>query len=107
MEFKSNFNKLHYLLTEKYEDVSVEEKYNPEFGNYIQLTIKEKLECKVIIPKKNLEKSQFQWLYLANPMNEDGSVVSMVSSIDEFANDIKLVIDNKRFDSDYLITKEK
>jgi|APCry1669189665_1035243.scaffolds.fasta_scaffold06419_2 hypothetical protein len=101
MEFKSNFNQLHYLLTERFDNIIVEEKSNPQLGNYIQLSIKENLECKVLIKKKDLENNKFNWSYLANPLNEK-SGVERISTVETITKDIEDIITNKRFDSDYI-----
>lgn len=102
MEFKSNFNKLHFNLTSKFKDVSVKEKFNRELGNYIEISINEDIECKVLIKKSDLERDTFNWLYLTNPLKEDSSTIARVSSIDNFTDSISDIITNKRFDSEYL-----
>ena len=101
MEYKSNFNKLHYLLSEKFNNIEIVEKSNPKLGSYIELIIKEDLECKVIIKKRDLEKNQFNWSYLANPLNEE-SKVDRTSKVETIASDIVDIFTNKRFDSEYI-----
>lgn len=102
MDFKSNLNKLHYLLTEKFNNVSIEELYSKELGNYVKISIKENLQCDVIITKKELENYNLNWKYSANPLNEKSEWVDRNSSIENFTNVIKDILDKKRFSSDYL-----
>jgi len=101
MNFKSNLNRIHYLLSEKYENIKVVEKSNQKLGPYIELTVKENLECKIIIKKPDLENNNLMFSYLSNPIDES-SDISRISSIEGFAETIKDIIDNKRFDSEYL-----
>lgn len=101
MNFKSNLNRIHYLLSEKYENIEVKEKANPQLGSYVEMTIKESLECKILIKKTDLESNNITFLYLTNPINEN-SIISRVSSVEGFAEVVKDIIDNKRFDSEYL-----
>lgn len=101
MNFKSNLNRIHYLLSEKYENIEVKEKANSQLGPYIEMIIKENLECKIVIRKSDLENNNLSFFYLANPINEDSSIFRN-SSIEGFAETIKDIIDNKRFDSEYL-----
>ena len=67
------------------------------------MTIKENVECKMLIRKVDLEKNNIHFLYLTNPTNES-SVILRVSSVENFADVVKDIIDNKRFDSEYLET---
>ena len=89
MEFKTNLNKIHYLLTEQFETVDIKEGANPQLGSYVEFSVKENLECKFLIKKLDLEKSNITFLYSTNPLNEKSNLISRV-------------IDNKRFDSEYL-----
>jgi hypothetical protein len=102
MEFKTNLNKIHYLLSEQFETVDVKEGANPQLGSYVEFSVKENLECKFLIRKVDLENSNITFLYSTNPLNEKSSLISRVSNIETFANSIKDIIDNKRFDSEYL-----
>ena len=102
MEFKSNLNRIHYLLTEKFSDVTICEKSNQNLGSYIELSVRENLECKVLIKKVDLERTNVSFLYLTNPTNENSFVISRVSSVETFADTIKDIIDNKRFESEYV-----
>jgi hypothetical protein len=102
MEFKANLNKIHYLLTEKFENVEVKEKANQKLGSYVEISVRENLECKFLIRKVDLEKPNVNFSYLTNPLNENSDVISRVSSIENFADTIKDILENKRFDSEYL-----
>lgn len=98
MEYKSNFNRLHYLITEKFKNVEVLEKNNSK-GNYIEIIIKEDLDCRVL-KKNDLESSIFGWEYYPNPDTE--RTIHRSSSIDTFADTIQDIISNKRFDIEYI-----
>lgn len=104
MDFKLNFNRLHYLLTEKFEDVTVFEKSNRLLGNYIEININEKVNCRVIINKRDLESESFNWLYYSNPVNESSHLITRKSTIDSFTDVISDIINNRRFDSNYIET---
>lgn len=104
MQFKSNLNRIHFLLTESFDKVSIMEKYDQKLGNYIELSILENIECKVVIKKKDLISENFNWIYLTNPLMKDSDTISRKSSIDSFTSDIKDIIDNKKFDIDYINT---
>ena len=101
MNFKSNLNRIHYLLSEKFENIAVSEKANSQLGSYVEMTIRENLECKLLIRKVDLENNNFSFIYLANPTNES-SVILRFASVEGFAEVVKDIIDNKRFDSEYL-----
>lgn len=100
MEYKSNFNRLHYLINEKFKDVEVFEKSSVSLGNYIEIVIHEGLDCKIIIKKKDLESPIFGWQYYPNP--ETQQTIQRSSSIDNFTNTIEDILSNKRFDIEYL-----
>lgn len=102
MQFKSNLNRIHYLLTEKFDNVTATEKSNQHLGGYIEISVKENLECKVLIRKVDLESSNVTFLYLTNPTNENSSIISRYCNIENFAECVKDIIDNKRFDSEYI-----
>lgn len=102
MEFKSNVNKLHYLLSEIFEDVTLEEKSSKELGNYIQISVKENLECKIIITKKELENNYLNWKYDSNPLNENSYWVDRESTIEELPKLIKDIFEKRRFNFEYL-----
>jgi hypothetical protein len=102
MDFKSNLNRIHYLLTEKFNNVTIIEKSNQKLGSYIELSVKENLECKILIRKVDLELPNVNFLYLTNPLNEQSSVISRVSNVESFADSINDIIKNERFDSEYI-----
>lgn len=105
MEFKSNINKLHYIISEDFKEVDISEKSSLEYGNYFEISIKENLECKVIIKKKDIESKTFNFLYSSNPLIENSNLIERTSSIELFSETIKDIIDNKRFDIDYINKK--
>lgn len=101
MDFKSKLNRIHYLLTEKFDNVTIVEKSNQKLGAYIELSIKENVECRIWIRKVDLEQQNINFQYLTNPLNEQ-SVISRVSNVENFADSISDIIKNRRFDSDYI-----
>lgn len=101
---KSNINHLHFLLTEKFSQVNVEEKSNKSWGNYVLITITENQTCKIVIPKEKLEDSNLEWMYYSNPLDESSTLVERTSSLEKITLDIQDIFDKKRFDSDYLST---
>lgn len=106
MELKSNINKLHFLLTESFKDVNIFEKSNVKFGNYIELVVKEKLECKIIIKKKDLESNYLSWSYLTNPSSKDPFLIERKCTIESFSDNVRDIFDNNRFDADYIKESE-
>ena len=97
-----NINKIHGNLL-PLGDVKTEEKSNQQFGNYFEVNaIKDNMNMKVIISKKDLESPVFKWSYYANPLNENSDLVERVSSVDNIHEHINDVISNKRFNKEYL-----
>lgn len=103
MKFKENINKIHYLLSNNFEDISILEKTNLKYGNYIELSINEGNKKFIsIIRKVDLENNKFNWLYMSNPSSEESYLIERNSSLDNFHNDVKDIFDKNRFDSDYI-----
>ena len=99
---KYNINKLHSLLITNFEDVSLVEKSNKQFGNYFEISVKEDKEVKIIVTKKDLENQNFDWKYYSNPINESSLLIERYSSIDSITSDIKDILFKNRFDEEYL-----
>ena len=59
-------------------------------------------QVKLVVTKKSLESSRFDWKYLSNPLNESSTQVERTSNVDDFTADIKDIFDRNRFDQDYL-----
>ncbi len=105
MELRYNINKIHSDLTSRFykNEVKIEEKSNLKLGNYFEISIiNEDKEVKMIVSKKELEGSSFNWAYLSNPLNESSDFVERNSNIETIANDISEIFEKKRFDTDYL-----
>ena len=105
MDFKYNINKIHGDLLSQFlnSEIKIEEKSNLKLGNYIEVSIiNEGKEVKMIVSKKELEGSSFNWAYLSNPLNESSDFVERNSNVETIANDISEIFEKKRFDSDYL-----
>jgi len=102
MEFKSNLNKLHYNLTQTFENVSVSEKFSREEGNFLEISIKEDLECKIIITKSALESKKVSWKYSSDPTDVESHWVDRTSNLEDMSEEILELFQNKRFSTDYL-----
>jgi hypothetical protein len=102
MNFKSNINKIHFLLTEKFNQVELLEKANDKIGPYIEISIKEDVECKIKIKKNDLDKDIISFVYSSNPLLEESFQIERYTNINNFAETISDIILNKRFDSEYL-----
>jgi hypothetical protein len=102
MIIKQNLNKIHFLLSDKF-NVELNEKSDLKIGNYIEFIIREdNKEIKASIKKSELNNNNFNWNYLSNPLNESSTIVERFSSVDGFINDIVDIFQKNRFDSDYL-----
>ena len=99
--FKNNLNKLHYLLSENFENIQVMEKFNTNSGPYVEIVIDNGLKCDISISKRDLEKDTFKWSYSSNPNTGDFQI-ERVSTIETFTKDIKDIFENNRFDKSYI-----
>jgi hypothetical protein len=105
MEMQYNINKIHGSLVTKFNGVKIEEKSSHKFGNYFELTAsKGKKNVKMIISKKDVENDTFKWLYYANPLNENSDLVERVSNVDNIYDHVVDIMNNNRFNKDYLDT---
>jgi hypothetical protein len=102
MKLRENLNKIHFLLSNRF-DVALNEKSNLQSGNYIELLIKEdNKEIRASIKKVDLENNTFNWTYLSNPLDTNSTIVERLSNVDGFINDVTDIFEKNRFDSDYL-----
>jgi hypothetical protein len=102
MDIKYNINKLHGLLISNFKDVSIVEKSTKDFGNYFEISVKEDKEVKIIITKKDIENTNFNWKYYSNPNDELSFLIERNSSIDKISSDIKDILIKNRFNEEYL-----
>lgn len=102
MSLKKNINRVHFLLSEEFESVDIKEKVSKDLGNYLEISIKEDLECRIVIPKKDLESEHFKWKYFSNPNDSESFLIERVSSVESIKVDVRDIFDKKRFDSEYL-----
>lgn len=101
---KININKVHSELISNFEEVKICEKSNKEFGNYFEIsTIKENKEVRMIITKKDIENSKFNWSYYSDPLNESSFLIERVSTTESVVNDVRDILDKNRFDEEYLL----
>jgi nitrogen regulatory protein PII-like uncharacterized protein len=101
MDFKKNLNKIHHSLSNTFKNIEVGEGFNKNLGNYINIIIKEGIECNILISKKSLENNNFKWFYLSDPSDND-SIVEKSSTDITFYDDIMDIIINKKFDREYV-----
>ena len=103
MSLKTNINKLHSDLLEKYQDVTILEKSNLKFGNYFEVIVNENSKSlKMIIAKKSVESGDFDWLYYSNPESEDSVLVERKSNLNNFINVVEDILEKNRFSEEYL-----
>jgi hypothetical protein len=103
MSLRQNINKVHYDLSNRFEEVTITEKSNSKFGQYFEFSILESnKEVKVILTKIEAEKAVFNWSYFSDPLNENSSLVERNSKLELFSLDIQEILEKNRFDSDYL-----
>lgn len=98
--FKSNLNSIHYQLTENFESVSVTDRKD-KFGT-LEIIVKDVLEAKILLTKKDLENNEFNFKYFSNPNDEKSYLIERSGSVHNFSEVIKDIIDNKRFSEEYL-----
>jgi hypothetical protein len=103
MNIRDNINKIHSDLLNDFEQVSIFEKSNLEWGNYFELEISESNKLvRLIISRKELENKKFNWKYYSNPKGDLSYIVERESTVDNFSIVIKEIFEKNRFDSDYL-----
>lgn len=105
MSFRENINKIHFDISNGFKDVSIVEKSNHKYGNYVEMSINESGKSLIIIIRKSdIESNKFNWSYKSNPNDENSFLIERNSSIDHFINDVKDIFEKNRFDSDYIKT---
>jgi hypothetical protein len=103
MDIKYNINRIHLLLSEKFENVKIVEKSSHDFGKYFEISIKESKEVKIILPFKNIDnKLHIDWFYSANPLNEKSELVQRSSTTESFVEIVRDILDKNRFSEEYL-----
>ena len=98
--FKSNLNAIHFQLTESFESVSVNDRKD-KWGT-LEITVKDVLEAKILVTKKDLESNQFNFKYFSNPKDDTSYLIERSSTVENFSDIIKDIFDNKRFSEEYL-----
>lgn len=105
MSFKENINKIHFDISNRFDNVSIVEKSNHQYGNYIEVSINEGGKSLIsIIRKVDIESNIFNWSYKSNPNDESSTLIERNSSVENFINDVKDIFEKNRFDSDYIKT---
>lgn len=102
--YRENINKIHFELSNQY-NVVVNERSNLTYGNYIELIITEgRRELSIILKKEDLNDHYFNWVYKANPLDNDSVLVERSSNLDTFTSEINTIFKENRFDRLYLET---
>ena len=103
MNLKENINKIHYYLTESYNDVTIKERENKETGKYFEISsFSEKKQLKMKLSFKDLDSQKINWSYSENPLIENSDWIERVSTIDSIKSDIDDIFKKNRFSEDYL-----
>jgi len=103
MDIRYNINRIDVLLQEKFEDVSVKENSSPKFGKFFEITINQEKELKMIIPFKNIDGTHtFEFLYYANPLNEDSDLIPRFSNVETITEVVDDIFTKNRFSEDYI-----
>jgi hypothetical protein len=101
---KVNINKVHGALISNFEEVSIIEKSNKDFGNYFELSaLKESKEVKMIITKKNIENDRFIWSYYSDPSDGSSYLIERISTTDSIVSDVVDIVEKNRFSEGYLL----
>jgi hypothetical protein len=103
MDIRYNINRIDVLLQEKFEDVSVKENSSPKFGKFFEISVKQDKELKMVIPFKNIDGAQtFEFLYYANPLQENSDLIPRTTSVETISEVVSDIFTKKRFSEDYL-----
>lgn len=103
MDVRYNINRIDTLLKENFSDVKIMEKSSLKWGKYFEISIKESVEVKLILPFKNIDGvKNFEFSYYSNPLNESSNLVPRVATLENFNQIINDIIRNNRFDKEYL-----
>lgn len=103
MDIRFNINRIHSLLGDRFQDVSICEKTSLKFGKYFEIVINESKIIKMIIPFKNIDgKSKYSFYYFSNPTNEQSELVERISDNENITSIVEDIFNNNRFSEDYL-----
>lgn len=104
---KERINRIHSNLQNEFKNVIVKELSNKQLGNYLEIDINESYQVKMFVPLQNVQGNRFSWYYSTDPTGKNPSLVERSSVIDSISTDVKDILNNKRFDSDYISSLEK
>ena len=108
MNLKENINRIHYLFTETFQEVSLQESSDKKTGKYFTIdALYEGKKIKMKINFSDLEFANFKWQYLENPLNESSSFIERQSSVDSILEDVLDIFNKNRFSEDYLLAIKK
>jgi hypothetical protein len=102
MDLKSNINKVHIDLQNKFELVEISEKSSLEFQEYVEIKATHRgKELIMIIEKREIQNKNFNWKYYSNPLTKD-YLVERNSTVENFVENVCDIFDKNRFDEKYL-----
>lgn len=106
-----NINRLHFLLKEDFDEVSIVESSNKS-DFYFHIDLKKTIptdigtrktyQIKTKIFKESLVSDIFKWFYATNPLSEKTSWIERESHVDSLCVDLLDVISFERLDESYL-----
>jgi len=103
MDIRYNINRIDVLLQEKFEDVSVKENSSPRFGKFFEISVKQDKELKMVIPFKSIDGTQtFEFLYYANPLDEDSDLIPRSTNVETISEVVVDIFTKNRFSENYL-----
>jgi hypothetical protein len=103
MDIRYNINRIHSLLSNKFDNVEILEKSSLKFGKYFEISIKESKELKMIIPFKNIDNAiNFDFFYFSNPLVESSDLINRKSDVESINIIVEDILSNNRFSEEYL-----
>jgi len=103
MDIRYNINRIHSLLSNKFDNVEILEKSSLKFGKYFEISIKESKELKMIIPFRNIDgRINFDFFYLSNPLVENCDLINRKSDVESINIVVEDILSNNRFSEEYL-----
>lgn len=103
MDLKSNINRIHFLISERWENVEISEKSSKDLDKYFEIKINDSKCLRLIIPFRNIdEANNFEIYYYANPLNENSELISRMITNETIVPMIEDIFEKRRFSEEYL-----
>ena len=107
MNLRSNINRIHFLLTEKFQNVEINENSSLKFGKYFEISIKENKTLKIILPFRNIDGvNNFNFHYFSNPNDQESYLIERSTNTEQIVSIVEDILNNNRFSEDYIVKKE-